>query len=332
VYKRQRLSKETIKLLERIYKSSRHHQVRQRAKCCLLSHERYSINQLASILKVTRLTITNWLDDWDELALVGLYDRKGRGRKPKLTLDQQQQVKDWAKETPKNLGLVQNKIEEKWKTQVSKDTIRRILLFLGMSWRRIKKQVAGEPDPLIYKAKAEELTRLKDRDRAGEIDLRYVDETGFCLEPYVPYAWQNKGEQIVVDSQISKRLNVFGILNRRQELEVFLFESSINSDAVIGCIDLFSEKIKMETVLVIDNASIHTSNAFLEKQAEWEVKGLTIFFLPTYSPELNIIEILWRFIKYQWLEIDAYESWSSLVTAVENIFIKFGSKYIINFA
>jgi transposase len=327
-----RLSKETIKLLERIYKSSRHHQVRQRAKCCLLSHERYSINQLASILKVTRLTITNWLDDWDELALVGLYDRKGRGRKPKLTLDQQQQVKDWAKETPKNLGLVQNKIEEKWKTQVSKDTIRRILLSLGMSWRRIKKQVAGEPDSLIYKAKAEELTRLKDRDRAGEIDLRYVDETGFCLEPYVPYAWQNKGEQIVVDSQISKRLNVFGILNRRQELEVFLFESSINSDAVIGCIDLFSEKIKMETVLVIDNASIHTSNAFLEKQAEWEVKGLTIFFLPTYSPELNIIEILWRFIKYQWLEIDAYESWSSLVTAVENIFIKFGSKYIINFA
>jgi transposase len=67
-----RLSKETIKLLERIYKSSRHHQVRQRAKCCLLSHERYSINQLASIFKVTRLTITNWLDDWDELALVGL--------------------------------------------------------------------------------------------------------------------------------------------------------------------------------------------------------------------------------------------------------------------
>jgi transposase len=88
----------------------------------------------------------------------------------------------------------------------------------------------------------------------------------------------------------------------------------------------------METVLVIDNASIHTSNAFLEKQAEWNAKGLTIFFLPTYSPELNIIEILWRFIKYHWLEIDAYESWISLVNAVENILIKFGSEYIINFA
>jgi transposase len=327
-----RLSKDTIKLLERIHKSSQHHQVRQRAQCCLLSHQGYSVNQLASIFNVTRLTITNWLNDWDKFALVGLYDRKGRGRKRKLTPDQQQQVKDWVKETPKNLDLVQNKIEEKWKTQVSKDTIKRILLFLGMTWRRIKKQVAGKPDSLIYKAKVEELTKLKNRDRAGEIDLRYVDETGFCLEPYVPYAWQEKGEQVLVNSQRSQRLNVLGILNRRQELEVFLFECSINSDVVIACIDRFSDTIKMETVLVIDNASIHTSNAFLEKQVEWKAKGLTIFFLPTYSPELNIIEILWRFIKYSWLEIDAYESWISLVNAVENILIKFGSEYIINFA
>ena len=214
-----------------------------------------------------------------------------------------------------------------------------------MTWRRIKKQVSGEPELWIYKAKVEKLTKLKNRDRAGEIDLRYLDETGFCLEPYVPYAWQEKGEQIMVDSQKSQRLNVLGILNRRQELEVFLFECSINSDVVIACIDRFSNRLEMETVLVIDNASIHTrafrgklppktsltSNTFLEKQAEWKVKGLTIFFLPTYSPELNIIEILWRFIKYQWLEIDAYESWGSLVNAVENILVKFGSEYIIIF-
>jgi transposase len=49
--------------------------------------------------------------------------------------------------------------------------------------------------------------------------------------------------------------------------------------------------------------------ALFDKQEEWREKGLSLFFLPTYSPELNLIEILWRFIKYQWLEIDAYESW-----------------------
>ncbi len=49
------------------------------------------------------------------------------------------------------------------------------------------------------------------------------------------------------------------------------------------------------------------------------MKRLEIFFLPTYSPELNIIEILWRFIKYQWLETNAYESYSALVKAVEDL-------------
>jgi transposase len=107
------LSKDTIKLLEKIYKLSRHHQVRQRAQCCLLSNQGYSIDRLASIFNVTRLTITNWLNDWDKFAFVGLYDCQGRGRKPKLTPDQHQQVKDWVKETPKNLDLVQNTIEEK---------------------------------------------------------------------------------------------------------------------------------------------------------------------------------------------------------------------------
>ena len=68
------------------------------------------------------------------------------------------------------------------------------------------------------------------------------------------------------------------------------------------------------------------------KQEEWREQGLTLFFLPTYSPELNIIEILWRFIKYKWLEVDAYSSWKSLVEAVEEIFRNYGEKYIINFA
>ena len=45
----------------------------------------------------------------------------------------------------------------------------------------------------------------------------------------------------------------------------------------------------------------------------------------------NIIGILWRFIKYKWLESDAYESYSALVEAVENILKNFGTEYTINF-
>src|SRR6266704_1650294 len=58
---------------------------------------------------------------------------------------------------------------------------------------------------------------------------------------------------------------------------------------------------------------------------------LPIFYLPKYSPELNPIEILWRFIKYEWIELDAYKSWTHLVNYVENVLQNFGEKYKIIF-
>jgi hypothetical protein len=45
----------------------------------------------------------------------------------------------------------------------------------------------------------------------------------------------------------------------------------------------------------------------MEKLEEWEKKNLKIFWLPTYSPHLNLIEILGRFLKYEWIEFSAYK-------------------------
>ncbi|KAA6323078.1 hypothetical protein EZS27_027452, partial [termite gut metagenome] len=42
-------------------------------------------------------------------------------------------------------------------------------------------------------------------------------------------------------------------------------------------------------------------------------KEVLIFFLPVYSPELNLIEILWRRIKYQWIPFDAYGCFENLI-------------------
>lgn len=86
------------------------------------------------------------------------------------------------------------------------------------------------------------------------------------------------------------------------------------------------------TVVVLDNAPIHRSKAFEKKIAQWQQQKLKIFWLPTYSPQLNLIETLWRFMKYEWIEGEAYTSWKNLVEYVENVLINFGTKYTINFA
>ena len=172
---------------------------------------------------------------------------------------------------------------------------------------------------------------MKRKDNQGEINLYYLDESGFCLMTSVPYAWQNIGEYLIIKSQRSRRLNVLGIMNRNNDLKSYVSEQSINSDVVIAWIDAFFPQVDQPTVLVVDQSSIHISDAIFDKLPEWQSRGLSIFVLPAYSPQLNLIENLWRFIKYEWIEIDAYNSWKTLVASVEKILREFGKSYVINF-
>jgi transposase len=328
----QKLPQETIKLLWRIYRQSQKYQVRQRAHCIILMEEGYAIEELIKIFSVSRKTIYNWKNSWLNKRLVGLYNRPGTGRKEIFNDEQKAQIKQWAKFHNKNLKPIIELIKKKWKIEVSRDTVKRILKCLGMKWKRLKKIVAGKPEPELYERKKKILEALKKLSDQGTLDLRYLDETGFCLTPYVPYAWQDKEEKQGQKSQPSKRLNVLGLLNRNNELESYIFQCQINSEIVIKFIDKYSEKIDKLTVVVIDNAPIHTSKAFKEKIAQWRQKKLEIFWLPTYSPQLNLIEILWRFMKYTWIETEAYSSWGNLTESVERILQNFGDRYVINFA
>ena len=106
------LTRETLKMLDRIYKQSKYYQVRQRAHCIQLTSKGYKISELMKIFKVSRNTIYNWLNSWESSNLVGLYNQPGRGRKKTFNSVQEQQIKDWVKATPKSLEKVPEKIQK----------------------------------------------------------------------------------------------------------------------------------------------------------------------------------------------------------------------------
>lgn len=177
-----------------------------------------------------------------------------------------------------------------------------------------------------------ELECLREKEKAGELDLYYCDESGFSLEASIPYAWQKKDEQILLPAEThSKRINVFGLLSLKSGFQSYQTEGKVNSEQWIEWLEDFSLKIKKETVLILDNASIHKSKASKAKIQEWKKRGLHIRFLPAYSPELNLIEIIWRFIKYLWMPFSAYLSFDSLKQSLSEILSSINTEYHLSF-
>ena len=100
------VSQETISMLQRIYKQSKHHRVRQRAHCLLLSLQGLTTTELVKIFQVDRITIYHWFDAWEVQRLAGLYDKAKQGRPQKCTPEQKEQIRQWAKAFPKNLNKI----------------------------------------------------------------------------------------------------------------------------------------------------------------------------------------------------------------------------------
>jgi transposase len=119
----------SAKLLERIYRRSRHHQVRQRARCLLLANQGVKVEELMKIFQVSYKTIYNWFDRWELDSMMGLYNKPGRGCKSKFNTEQKEKIREFVKQEPRQLKQVAQKVKEEWGRISSKKTIQRILKY-----------------------------------------------------------------------------------------------------------------------------------------------------------------------------------------------------------
>lgn len=193
-------------------------------------------------------------------------------------------------------------------------------------------------DETAFRKAQDILSFLQQKEDEKSISLYYFDESGFSTNSCIPYAWQRRGDTRELPKQRSKRLNVLGFINRSNHSSFHTVEGSVKSAEVITAFDAFSEgyydeyqQTKVPCIVVLDNASMHRSKEFKEKMKYWESKAVFLHFLPAYSPELNLIEILWRKIKYEWLTLDAYQSYEYLKQNVLNILDRVGIEYVITF-
>jgi transposase len=328
------LSPQEIQTLEEMHKNHASHAPRIRAHAILLSDTGFKLTELARIYNICRQTAATWLHAWKDGGICALFDKPRSGRPHILCNEAEVDAITRVNQSPRSLKKVLAELTASLDLTISPSlsTLKRVCKRAGLNWKRIRKSLRSKRDPDLFEQSRQQLVTLIEQSKQQEIDLFYFDESGFTLEPCVPYAWQPRGETIEVPCAKSKRLNVLGFVNRECSFTSVVFEGSVTSAVVVASIDHFISTLQRQTTLVMDNASIHKSLEFQENIEHWQQLGLTIVNIAPYSPELNIIEIVWRKIKYEWIPFSAYESFQNLKESLFDILANIGKSYTVNFA
>ena len=163
---------------------------------------------------------------------------------------------------------------------------------------------------------------LKFMDNKKEKDaVFFIDAVHPTWNTMAAYGWIKKGTVRALKTNSGRdRLNIHGAMNAETfETSVIMSQSNINSDSTIHLFQ-FLEKTHPyadNIVVILDNAKYHYSASVKEY---CEKSRIRLVFLPSYSPELNLIERLWRVFKKKVLYNQTYETFKKFQKACMNFF------------
>ena len=152
--------------------------------------------------------------------------------------------------------------------------------------------------------------------KSGIIELFFMDAAHFVQGGIPARVWA-KFRMWVKTGSGRKRFNVLGALNFvSKKVETITNDAYINSFSVVAMLEKLAAKYIGKPIMVIlDNARYQTCELVTSKAAEL---GIDLLFLPPYSPNLNLIERVWKFVKSKLLGaayIDSFEDYSKNIAA-----------------
>lgn len=161
-----------------------------------------------------------------------------------------------------------------------------------------------------------ELTPRLEEAKQGKRHVFFVDAAHFVMQPFLGFLWCFARHFIRAPSG-RKRFNVLGALHAiTLQVVTFTNEDYINSRSVAKLMCQLAVDFKgLPITLVLDNASYQRCH-FVRDLAT--ALGIELLFLPPYSPNLNLIERLWKFVKNKCLYSTYYEQFLDFKRAISD--------------
>jgi transposase len=152
----------------------------------------------------------------------------------------------------------------------------------------------------------------------------YADEFNLSWFPTLRAMWSPKGQQVMIPTPGQpERYYGIGVVNYHTGENIVLFKRRKRRQEIAQLLSALVEKHPTGTIYVTwDNASMHEDNE-IEEVVRAAAGRLVLLYLPTYSPWLNPIEMLWRHFRREVTHCEFYETKQILVEAAQKCFDRF---------
>lgn len=290
------LTKEQVIQLKLAHKQTREKRLADRIKAVLYVHFGLSYGEIAKLLLFDEITVRRYFKLFQDKGIDGLLEYRYTGGQTRLTASQETQLKIFLQDnTMRTAKEVVNYVEKTYGMTFTVIGITKLLHRLGFSYKK-PKIVPGKVDPAkqaaFLQVYQETKSTLTPNDR-----IYFLDSTHPQHNTQPAYGWILKGkknDKFVKTNSGRDRLNLNGALNFNDKTAIVLEEKTINKETTIHLLETIKQKQKTGRVyLVLDNASYY--HARVVKRWILNHPRFKLLFVPSYSPNLNLIERLWRF-------------------------------------
>lgn len=300
-------------LLQELHQHHIHHVIRRRAHVLLLRAERIPNAKISHITGLGETTVIDYVHQYlkdGERWLTTLNFRKAVSQLQPFD----EAIKTYFDKHPvSTISQACKEVQELTGVALKNTQMRTYLKKLDIKWRKVGSVPAKVDIEAQQQFHDEKLLPRLEEANAGKRAVYFVDAAHFVMGAFLGFLWCVSRVFIRTPSG-RQRFNVLGALNAvTKKLETITNDSYITSIQVCELLKKLADNTTLPITLVLDNARYQRCRLVMEFAQEL---GVELLFLPPYSPNLNLIERLWKLTKKECLNSKYYTDFPAFSSAI----------------
>jgi transposase len=245
---------------------------------------------------------------WKKYLALGLGSLKPANRGvPKgcnraLSKEQEESLQETLKNhTPDELGLpyllwsreaVKRLISEKYIVELALRTMTLYFQRWGFTYQRPARRAYRQNQETVQRWLTEEYPSIKEEASREKAEIFWCDETGITNETNSKRGFSPRGQTPVLKVEVKqRRVNMISALTNQGKLRFMLYMETMTTVLLIMFLQRLIREAGHKIYVIMDNLRVHHSKKF-EEWVKANGKKIKVYYLPSYSPELNPDEYL----------------------------------------